>query len=244
MAVNLKKKINWHYSLHFKWVPASGNVIDQPQVSKGQKPFGEMQSALSAMKRGSEAFETAEWQHREYWNLFFSLSFLFFPLSLYSKSTDYALFYICLLSSTFCMKGRWTSQWMPSSYLPATQTKWKSHSQGTRSPYHSNTKGFQTAVIVLGLMAEGPNDSSLFPGGDSPPNTPVKELPNPCAWNFYFPGHCSLVEGPTWASGKEMSLLRDQRNSLSEICHVLDAALSRLGTEFSYFSVPYFRQNF
>ena len=33
-------------------------------------------------------------------------------------------------------------------------------------------------------------------------NTPVKELPNPWAWNFYLPAHCSLVGSPTWASGK------------------------------------------
>lgn len=94
------------------------------------------------------------------------------------------------------MNAIYLQDWqLPASYAGI---KGKSCDQGMRSPYHSNPKDFQTTVIVC-------RRSQWFftvPRWQYPLNIPVKELPSPCAWNFYLTGHCSLVGRPTWASGK------------------------------------------
>lgn len=204
MAVNIKKKIDGQYFLHFKRVSTSGNLIDHPQASYQRTgTFWWDAVTLSGMNRGSEAFETAEWQHREYWNL--SFLFFFFFLSLYSKSTEYILFFYIWSAKQHFLYERQMNESMNAIYLqdrqlPASYAgiKGKSRDQGMRSPYHSNPKDFQTTVIVC-------RRSQWFftvPRWQYPLNIPVKELPSPCAWNFYLTGHCSLVGRPTWASGK------------------------------------------
>lgn len=131
-------------------------------------------------------------------------SFFFFS-SLYSKSTEYILFFYIWSAKQHFLYERQMNESMNAMYLQDRQLpagyaglKWKSRDHGMGALITQIQRIFK----VQSLFAEGPSDSSLVPGGKSPLNTPVKELPSPCAWKFYLTGHCSLVGRPTWASGR------------------------------------------
>lgn len=82
-------------------------------------------------------------------------------------------------------------------------TREKSNGQGLGSPYHPHPKGFEIAMIILCLIAEGYSDSSFLQGSNDWMNAPVKELPSPpCLKLFYPTGPCGGVGSLTWVSEK------------------------------------------
>lgn len=192
------------------------------------------------MNRCNEAFETAKWQR-----IFKS----FFPFSLYSKSADYILFYILSDKQHFLYKGQMSKLMnavcLLCRYLPASYsgTKRKSNGQGTRETYYSNLKGFEIAVIVLCLMAQGPSESSWFPGSYTPLNTLWKN--SLCAWKFDLTGQCRLVGVPPGPQQSRCHCSGARGIAHRKLANVFDPAMCQTQkTEFFYFSMPYFRPDF
>lgn len=74
-------------------------------------------------------------------------SFFFFPLSTANQQNIFSFSTFGLPSSIFCMKGRWTSQWMPciyrtDSYPPATRDLSESHVITVWERLSLKSKGF------------------------------------------------------------------------------------------------------
>lgn len=112
------------------------------------------------------------------------------------------------------------------------------------NPYHSNQRVLKYSDFSC-LMAEGPSNSLLLPGSNNPLNPPVKQLSSSLSLeSFIYRAH-QLAKKSYLCQRSRCRCGETGVSAHQKLARVFDAAMNDPRTEFSsYFSMPYFRQNF